>query len=357
MCLQPRTIVNRRYIKRPYLLRNAELFPHDYYIQVPCGRCSQCLKNTADSWRKRLKEELSTDVFHRARFVTMTFNQTSYRRFRDCPERAIRLFLERYRKQYGVSLRHWFVTELGHVDGRLHIHGILFDARWSYGHDPNFFAPYNRQLRKFWKYGNTWTGFAEQNTVGYIVKYIRKVNPSRPLFRPRTYVSPGLGSSWFSGSEAAYCRSVSSELYVHNSYVENNFNKQLPRYYFTKLYDERQRYLASRSRFFSSDRVYQIGQRTFTSFEEFNKFRSSLLESDYKISGRPRLMEFHPRLPSFSLPYIDTLFRYCKEHFRKIIDYWQELFPKFDITIYFNKLYKFYHYGCSPSAEVVCAEA
>ena len=38
---------------------------------------------------------------------------------------AIRLFLERWRKKYGRSTKHWFITELGHDNTeRLHLHGI-----------------------------------------------------------------------------------------------------------------------------------------------------------------------------------------------------------------------------------------
>lgn len=350
MCLQPRTIVNRRYIKRPYLLRNAELFPHDYYIQVPCGCCSQCLKNSADSWRKRLKEELRDDIDHRARFVTLTFNQTSMRRFRNCPEKALRLFLERYRKVYGVSVRHWFVSELGHKDGRLHLHGILFGAKWSYGNDPNFFAPYNRQLRKFWKYGNTWTGFCEQNTVGYIVKYIRKINEKYPNFRPRTYVSPGIGSSWLNSIEADYCRSVSSAGYVHNSYVENCFNKTLPRYYFTKLYSEDDRRLASHARFFTGERTYQIGQRKFDDFYSFDSFRRQILATEQEITPRSKVKRFRTPPPNFCTVNIRSLYRYSIEHFYRIISSWSEFFPDWDLKTYFTKQFNFYNYGCSSPA-------
>ena len=38
-----------------------------------------------------------------------------------------RLCLERVRKQTGKSIKHWFITELGHVKTeRLHLHGIVW---------------------------------------------------------------------------------------------------------------------------------------------------------------------------------------------------------------------------------------
>ena len=40
--------------------------------------------------------------------------------------KAIRLCLERIRKQTGKSIKHWFITELGHEKTeRLHLHGIV----------------------------------------------------------------------------------------------------------------------------------------------------------------------------------------------------------------------------------------
>ena len=42
----------------------------------------------------------------------------------DIATKAIRLCLERVRKQTGKSVKHWFITELGHEKTeRLHLHG------------------------------------------------------------------------------------------------------------------------------------------------------------------------------------------------------------------------------------------
>ena len=44
----------------------------------------------------------------------------------DLATKAIRLCLERVRKQTGKSIKHWFITELGHEKTeRLHLHGVF----------------------------------------------------------------------------------------------------------------------------------------------------------------------------------------------------------------------------------------
>ena len=46
--------------------------------------------------------------------------------------KAIRLCLERIRKHTGKSVKHWFITELGHNGTeRIHLHGIV----WGIGND------------------------------------------------------------------------------------------------------------------------------------------------------------------------------------------------------------------------------
>ena len=54
--------------------------------------------------------------------------------------------LERIRKTYGKSVKHWCITELGEDKDRIHIHGIV----WGIGSDQKF--------KEKWKYGIVWVG-------------------------------------------------------------------------------------------------------------------------------------------------------------------------------------------------------
>lgn len=226
VCLFPSTIVNPHYVKYPFELENS-IVPHDYYITIPCGRCPFCRKKKANEWKFRLLQEIrylkgkhNKFVSYeegRSYFVTLTFSERYYNRFKDDVGRAIRLFVERYRKVYGHSLRHWFVTELGGENARLHLHGVIFNpdfdaplssfsrvvlkkcGKGKYGrflkHDGKVKA-LNKWLRRFWKYGNTWVDVVRPETIGYVVKYILKPSEHDLMFMPRVYASPGLGKSY-----------------------------------------------------------------------------------------------------------------------------------------------------------------
>ena len=58
-----------------------------------------------------------------AYFLTLTIDDKSYKQLKqkynlkndnDIATKAIRLCLERVRKQTGKSVKHWFITEMGH---------------------------------------------------------------------------------------------------------------------------------------------------------------------------------------------------------------------------------------------------
>ena len=92
-----------------------------------------------------------------AYFITLTIDDKSYSELsntynitddNEIGTKAIRLCLERIRKQTSKSIKHWFITELGHEKTeRLHLHGIV----WGIGTD--------KLITNKWNYGITFTGF------------------------------------------------------------------------------------------------------------------------------------------------------------------------------------------------------
>ena len=104
------------------------------------------------------------------KFVTLTFSEESlvelgedksintlngYNLDNEIATLAVRRFLERWRKKYKKSVKHWFVTELGHNGTeRIHLHGIIFTKE-------------NKEtIESIWKYGNIWVGtFVNTKTI------------------------------------------------------------------------------------------------------------------------------------------------------------------------------------------------
>jgi len=92
-------------------------------VPVGCGKCMECKKQKANTWRTRLLEEIRTDKT--GKFVTWSMSDKSlkklnegievkgYKQDNEIAKKAIRYYLERWRKKFGKSVKHWMVTELG----------------------------------------------------------------------------------------------------------------------------------------------------------------------------------------------------------------------------------------------------
>ena len=156
MCLYPKLIKNPKYRINKKNNGNIPEMIDDRaaYVPIGCGKCIECRKQKADNWKIRLYEEVKTDKT--GKFVTLTFsdesliklwdyceqkNYSSYNKDNDIATKAVRLFLERYRKHYKKSMKHWLITELGHTGTeRIHLHGILFTA------------VNNKEIERLWSY-------------------------------------------------------------------------------------------------------------------------------------------------------------------------------------------------------------
>ena len=154
------------------------------------------------------------------KFITLTFSNKSYKELYDdvktyelidnkrvkreteltgydldnaIAKRATRLFLERWRKKYKKSLRHWLVTELGHNGTEnIHLHGIVWTDEIH-------------ELKNIWSYGFVWDGdtingkkknYVNEQTVNYIVKYINKADDQHKYYKSKVLSSPGIGAGY-----------------------------------------------------------------------------------------------------------------------------------------------------------------
>ena len=95
-------------------------------------------------------------------------------------------------KLTGKSVKHWFITELGHEKTeRLHLHGIV----WGLGN--------GEKITNNWKYGITFTGyFVNEKPINYITKYMLKIDEKHPKFRGKVLCSAGIGSGYLKREDA-----------------------------------------------------------------------------------------------------------------------------------------------------------
>lgn len=249
MCLYPRQMVNKKYTVTK---KNGGCVPtledeRTAYVQIPCGHCIECKKQKAREWQVRLNEEIKNYKY--TYFLTLTFTNKSLvtickkMRVNECNAvagYAIRHCLERYRKDHKKSLKHWFITELGHEGTeRIHLHGLIFT------NEELEFEIVDKDLKfykwKYWKYGNIFVGdYCNSRTINYIVKYMHKIDEDHPGFEGQVLCSPGIGRN-FTETELAktykYKPGNSKDYYI----LQNGAKTKLPTYYKNKFYNEDER--------------------------------------------------------------------------------------------------------------------
>lgn len=246
MCLFPRFIKNKRYLgytikKKDY---GGTAIPcTDYrklYVPIGCGECYECRRQKAQAWRVRLHEELKVNKY--AYFTTLTFSNDSFKElatacdsteYNTIATTGVRRFLERWRKKHKKSLKHWFITELGHEGTeRVHLHGIIFsDTPIS-----------NDLLFSYWKYGRTDTGeYCNERSINYIVKYVTKIDIDHKTFKGKILCSAGLGENYCKTQAAKdthkYRPNETKEYYL----LKNGMRVALPIYYRNKLFTQKER--------------------------------------------------------------------------------------------------------------------
>ena len=249
MCLYPKLIKNPKYKatkKNNYqapLIKddngNWLIDPRTLYVPIGCGNCIECRKQKARQWQVRLNEQAKIQKYKYC--LTLTFsceeleNLCKTYKLKECNAvvtKAMRLFLERWRKKYKKSLCHWFTTELGHENTeRIHLHGIIFSDN-----EINI-----DELANYWKYGNIklgdWYGL---KTINYLIKYVHKIDTDHKDYMPIVLCSKGIGANY-----------VNSHLYkkihkfdnntIEYYRLENGTKINLPIYYRNKLWTEEQR--------------------------------------------------------------------------------------------------------------------
>ncbi|AXH76380.1 MAG: replication initiator protein [Microviridae sp.] len=255
MCLYPRLIFNPKYKRNK---KNGGIIPpvldkRVQYVPIGCQTCIECRKQKAREWQLRLAEDIKE--FKNGKFITLTFSTESLRKLYDSYEelrskkgydldnaivtKATRLFLERWRKEKGKSVRHWLVSELG--DGtteHVHLHGII----WT--DDVN-------DIEKHWQYGNVWKGYEVKGkfenyvngrTVNYITKYVHKVDELHLNYKPVILCSPGIGRYYEKSGvikENKYKGEKTNEAYRSST----GHRIGMPIYWRNKIYSEKEREL------------------------------------------------------------------------------------------------------------------
>ncbi len=249
MCIYPRLIRNKRYIANkknggvipPLPMYKGKVDQRVLAVAVGCGNCMECMKQKARDWQVRLTEEIKEKK--KGYFVTLTFSNESieeigkelwklkgYEKDNAIAKIGVRRFLERWRKKYKKSVRHWIVTELGDKGTEnVHMHGIIWTE-----HEVE-------EIERIWRYGYVYIGeYVNEKTVNYIVKYIYKRNEKYTEYKAKVLTSAGIGAGYMKRLDAIknkYKEGKTKETYKTRTGIKLG----LPKYYRNKIYKEEEK--------------------------------------------------------------------------------------------------------------------
>lgn len=254
MCLFPKLVKNPKYRPNtknggnPPPLKDARLG----HVPIGCGYCYECMKKKSNEWRVRLAEEIKKR--ENGKFITLTFSSEAFQYLKgkvkgegyeldnQIATYAVRKFLERWRRKYKKSVRHWLITELGHKGTEnVHLHGIIFTD------DVN-------EIERIWNngkipYGFVWKGkkrnrrlinYVSGKTINYIVKYATKTDKDHRNYRAKILCSKGIGKGYIEGFDASKNKFNGED--TNETYrLSNGAKIALPIYYRNKIYTEDER--------------------------------------------------------------------------------------------------------------------
>lgn len=252
MCLYPKLIKNPKYTSTKKNGGNIPPVKDTRVLMVPvgCGKCIECRRQERTKWQVRLLE----DVRHNknGKFVTLTFSNESIAKLateikglkgydldNEIATLATRRFLERWRKKYKKSIRHWFITELGHTGTEhIHMHGIVWtdetldevERVWNYGY--------------IWKgkklNNNTYQNFVNEKTVNYLTKYVHKIDKDHEYYKAKVLTSAGIGKDYLNREDSkrhTFKKDQTKETYITRTGHEIG----LPIYWRNKIWTEEER--------------------------------------------------------------------------------------------------------------------
>jgi hypothetical protein len=300
-------------------------------VPIACGNCMECRKAKSRNWQVRLHEEIKTN--RNGKFVTFTFSPESlksltnictevkirngikktiidknglkrnyynyktvknnkpldyYELENEIAKKAVRLFLERWRKKHGKSVRHWLVTELGQNNTeRVHLHGIIFTNETE------------KSIEKTWQYGNIWVGqYVSEKTINYIVKYVSKSDNLHKEYKSIVLCSQGIGKGYLDNPISE--KNLFKDTKTNETYrTRRGFKISLPLYYRNHLYTEKEREKLWLNKLDENVR-YVLGQKIdvskghdnyFKALEEAQKKNKRLNYGDSSINWERRRYE------------------------------------------------------------------
>lgn len=206
-------------------------------MQVPCGKCVQCLSRRRQEWSVRLLHELR--VSSSAHFITLTYDEKNmpYGILPTLVKRDFQLFMKRLRDRTENKVRYYAVGEYGEKSGRPHYHAIIFNLAVD---EIDTFE----MVDGAWHFGMIYIGAVTPASIGYVTKYlINNFEDKGAREKPFSIMSrrPGIGDQYVERYRSYHEKDVNRNYIV----LPGGNKTRMPRYYRDRLYNEDQRQIQS----------------------------------------------------------------------------------------------------------------
>ena len=198
-------------------------------LEVPCGKCTACLRERSREWAVRCQHEIS--LHKQNSFITLTYNDENLKSSQEDFTSDIQKFWKRLRKQTGKKIGYIYSVEYGTKTHRPHFHALIFGhdfknqkliKKTKKGH-PIFTS---EELSKLWKNGHHSIGSATVQTAYYIASYALKKHSA---------VNETTGEIVSDYMRTSKRPSIGLNYLLKNKFQLVDSKEKLPRYYLKKL--------------------------------------------------------------------------------------------------------------------------
>lgn len=199
-------------------------------VPVPCGKCVECLKDWQNDWSFRLTQEcrqvscpIVVELTFAPEYLPVAYNNEAMEWQSYVSKRDVQLFLKRLRKicpEFKNNLRYFAVGEYGGDYNRAHYHVVLISSAIK-----TVYQYYNKILQA-WNQGFIYIKRCQSEQIGYVTKYLNKLDKSSHITSPFKLFSKHLGLCYLTDKMIDYFfKTFATGVPFKRGYIK------LPRYY------------------------------------------------------------------------------------------------------------------------------
>lgn len=265
------------------------------YINIPCGKCARCIERRKMEWAFRMEVEMEKSKT--AYFATLTYSpeKVPYNKYgqKTLKPKHLTDFFKRLRQNQKRSKEtiEWLINGLQPTDKikyyaageygenntkRPHFHAIIFNASVT-------------NIEKSWKKGSTHIVQANEQTIGYVMKYLdKRLNKETDWKKKPEYntMSEGVGIDYIQKNKQWHTRNI-DVLFVTK---KNGIKIPMPKYYREKIFSEEQRkeqveLVTNKLEEIKQEETKKLGQNTYIKKQLMDQYNS---ESRFKKKVKKR---------------------------------------------------------------------